>query len=145
MTCFNSEGNSPLSMQDLKFSAKNLSITSLFSLMILVGISSCWQDFYNVEITDNLFNFMTANFSEMKSRVKRFSLDFGYTRVFVERFDNIRNKIKIFTCHRKSLRFSYVQSGYYIRDQLIKVKTNYLRHDPFISLRAFGNLSHCQE
>ena len=27
----------------------------------------------------------------------------------------------------------------------IKVKTNYLRHDPFISFRAFRNLSHCQE
>ena len=88
---------------------------------------------------------MAANFSEMKSRVKRFSFDFGYTRVFVERFNNIRNKIKIFTCHRKSLRFWYVQSGYYIRDKLIKVKTNYLRNDPFISFRAFANLSHCQE
>ena len=26
----------------------------------------------------------------------------------------------------------------------IKVKTKYLRHDPFISFRAFGNLSYCQ-
>ena len=43
--CFNSEGNSPSSMQELKFSAINLTIRSLFSLMILVGTSSCWQDF----------------------------------------------------------------------------------------------------
>ena len=26
-----------------------------------------------------------------------------------------------------------------------KVKTNYLRHDPFYSFQAFGNLSHCQQ
>ena len=27
----------------------------------------------------------------------------------------------------------------------VNAKTNYLRHDPFISFRAFRNLSHCQE
>ena len=29
--------------------------------------------------------------------------------------------------------------------KISKVKTNYLRHDQFISFRAFGNLSHCLE
>ena len=29
--------------------------------------------------------------------------------------------------------------------EMFKVKTNYLRHDPFISFQAFGNLSLCQE
>ena len=36
----------------------------------------------------------------------------------------------------------------YVEDmsrKIFKVKTNYLRHGPFISFRAFGNLSHCQE
>ena len=36
----------------------------------------------------------------------------------------------------------------YVEDisrKISKVKTNYLRHDPFISFQAFGNLSHCQE
>ena len=32
-------------MKELKLSAVNLAIRSLFSLMILVGTSSCWQDF----------------------------------------------------------------------------------------------------
>ena len=44
-------------------------------------MSSCKQDF-NVEIIDNVFNFITASFSEMESWVKRFSFDFDYTRVF---------------------------------------------------------------
>ena len=39
--CFNSERNSPLS----EFSATKMAIRSLFSLMILVGISICWQDY----------------------------------------------------------------------------------------------------
>ena len=39
---------------------------------------------FNVEITDNLFNFITASFSEMKGWIKRFSLDLDYTQVFVE-------------------------------------------------------------
>ena len=42
---------------------------------------------FNVEITDNLFNFITASFSEMKGWIKRFSLGFDYTRVLVERFN----------------------------------------------------------
>ena len=36
----------------------------------------------------------------------------------------------------------------YIEDmsrKISKENLNYLRHDPFISFRAFGNLSHCQE
>ena len=28
---------------------------------------------------------------------------------------------------------------------IFKVRTNFLRHDPFISFRAFRNFSHCQE
>ena len=45
LTFVSARGNSPLSMQELKFSAINLAIRSLFSLMILVGISPCWRDF----------------------------------------------------------------------------------------------------
>ena len=33
--------------------------------MILLEMSSCKQDF-NVEIIDNVFNFITASFSEME-------------------------------------------------------------------------------
>ena len=29
--------------------------------------------------------------------------------------------------------------------KIFKVKTSYLRHDPFISFQVFGNLSHCQK
>ena len=39
--CFNSERNSPSSLKELKFSAINVAIRSLFSLIILKGISSC--------------------------------------------------------------------------------------------------------
>ena len=65
-------------------------------------MSSCKQDF-NVEIIDNVFNFITASFSEMEGWVKRFSFDFDYTRVFVETFNY--DRIKIFTSLRKRLRF----------------------------------------
>ena len=30
-------------------------------------------------------------------------------------------------------------------NKYMKVKTNHLRHDPFISFRDFENLAHCQE
>ena len=88
-------------------------------------MSSCRQDFLNVQVTDNLFNFITASFSEMIGWVKRFSLDFD-SRVFVERFTYRHNRIKIFICHRKRLRFWYVQTGHYIREKLIKCLTELL-------------------
>ena len=88
-------------------------------------MSSCRQDFLNVQVTDNLFNFITASFSEMIGWVKRFSLDFD-SRVFVERFTYRHNRIKIFIFHRKRLRFWYVQTGHYIREKLNKCLTELL-------------------
>ena len=81
---------------------------------------------FNVEITDNLSNFATASFSETKVWIKCFSLDIDYTRVLVERFNYRHNSIKTVTCHRKRLRFWYVQSWYYIREKLIKCLTQFL-------------------
>ena len=81
-------------------------------------MSSCKQDF-NVEIIDNVFNFITASFSEMEGWVKRFSFDFDYTRVFVETFNY--DRIKIFTSLRKRL-----VTGYYIREKLIKFPLEFL-------------------
>ena len=46
--------------------------------MILVGISFFLARLFNVEITDNLFNFITASFPEMKGWTKRFSYDFDF-------------------------------------------------------------------
>ena len=80
----------------------------------------------DVEITDNLFNFITPSFSETKGWIKRFGLDFAYTRVIVERFNYKHNRIKIVTCHRKRIKFWYVQSGYYGREKLIKCFTELL-------------------
>ena len=42
-------------MQELKLSAINLATRPLSCLIILEGISSWWQDFFKVEITDNHF------------------------------------------------------------------------------------------
>ena len=62
--CFNSDGNS--SMQELKFSAIN------FVNQIFVQFNDLSRNIFllarlfNVEITDNLFNFITASFFEMK-------------------------------------------------------------------------------
>ena len=81
---------------------------------------------FNVEIADNLFNSLQLFFSEMKGWIKRFSLDFDYTRAFVERFNYRVNRIKIVTCHPKRLRFWYIQSGYYVREKLIKALTEFL-------------------
>ena len=81
---------------------------------------------FNVEITDDLFNFITASFSEMNGWITPFSFDFDCTQVFVKRFNYRHNRIKIFTCHRKRFRFWYVQSGYYIREKLIKWLTELL-------------------
>ena len=44
--------------------------------------------------------------------------------------------------------FKFFYNQLYVEDMSrknLKVKTDYFRHDPFISFRALGNLSHCQE
>ena len=52
---------------------------------------------------------------------------------------------------KKSVLKDFTRYNYFIQNlfdvipMVNKVKTNYLQHDPFISFRAFGNLSHCQE
>ena len=52
---------------------------------------------------------------------------------------------------KKSVLKDFTRYNYFIHNlfdvipMVNKVKTNYLQHDPFISFRAFGNLSHCQE
>ena len=42
----------------------------------------------------------------------------------------------------------FIYNQLYVEDistKIFKVKTNYLRHDPFIPFRALGNLSRCQQ
>ena len=52
---------------------------------------------------------------------------------------------------KKSLLKDFTRYNYFIHNlfdvipMVNQVKTNYLQHDLFISFRAFGNLSHCQE
>ena len=139
---FNPEGNSPSSMQELKFSAINLAIRSLFSLMVLKRqpsrvvlskrCSENMQQIYreiNLTMLRLLIVFSTSlqlAFLKWKVESKRFGLDFDYTRVFVRRFNYRHNRIKIVTCHQKRLRFWYVQSGYHIRQKLIKCLTKLL-------------------
>ena len=44
--------------------------------------------------------------------------------------------------------FKFFYNQLYVEDmsrKILKVKPNYFRRDPFISFRALGNLSHCQE
>ena len=73
---------------------------------------------FGVEITENLFNFITASFSKIVGCVKCFSFAFDYTRMFVGRFNYRNIRIKIFTCDRKRLRFWYVQIRYHLREKL---------------------------
>ena len=63
--CFNLEGNLPLSMQESKFS--DLNLTQVFvQFNDLSGNIFLLARLFNVEITDNLFNFNSASFPEMK-------------------------------------------------------------------------------
>ena len=126
LACFNSAGNSPLSMRELKFLAINLAIKSLFSLVILVGISSWWQDFLILKLLIIFLTSLQLALSEIKGWFKRFSLKFGFTWVFIERFNYRHNRIKIFTYHWKRLRFWDIQTGYYIKEKLIKRLTELL-------------------
>ena len=41
---------------------------------------------FNLEFTDNIFSFTAGTFSEIKCRVKYFSFNFDYAKVFVEKF-----------------------------------------------------------
>ena len=63
--CFNLEGNLPLSMQESTFS--DLNLTQVFvQFNDLSGNIFLLARLFNVEITDNLFNFNSASFPEMK-------------------------------------------------------------------------------
>ena len=66
---------------------------------------------FNVEITDNIFNFITSSFSEIKVWVKRFSFDFDYTRVSVERFNSDLIGSKFSLAIEKDLSFGMFKVG----------------------------------
>ena len=54
----------------------------------------------------------------------------------------------LFWQFHKISKVAFLYNTLYIEDmsrKVFKVKGNYLRHDPFISFQAFGNLSHCQD
>ena len=66
---------------------------------------------FNVEITVNIFNFIAASFSEIKVWVKRFSFDFDYTRVSVERFNSDIIGSKFSLAIEKDLSFGMFKVG----------------------------------
>ena len=108
---FNSEGNLPLSYAKIENFAYKLSNQTFVQFNDIGWTIFLQVSLFKVEITDSLFNFITTSFSERECWIKRSSLDFDYTWVFVERFNYRHNRINIVTCQPKTLRFWYVQSG----------------------------------
>ena len=117
--CFNSGGNTFVDARIKIFSYK-LSNQTFVQFNDLSGNIFLLARLFNVEITDNLFNFITASSSELKGWIEPFSFDFYYTQVFAERVNCRHNRIKIVACRRKRLGFWYVQNEYYIKEKLIK-------------------------
>ena len=80
---------------------------------------------FDVEITD-LFNFITVSFSEMKGKLGALILILIIIECLLK--DLITDVIgpRFLLGIRKDLGFWYVQSGYYIREKLIKCLTELL-------------------
>ena len=81
-------------------------------------------------------------------KLKEILLSKGYSSKFIDKYiPKFMNQFYIkkpvmLTVPKKQL---YLVIYIHISRENFKVKTNYLPHDPFISFRAVGNLSHCQE
>ena len=99
----------------------NLTIRFLFSLFILMVISSCWQDFWMLRSLTTFSTSLPLGFFEMKGWGKCFTFHFGHTRVFVENFNYWHNRFKIFTSRKKRLRVWYVQTRYTWEKNLVNV------------------------